>query len=222
MKITRFSLTRGTLAALTFLGLAALPQAAQAQSTIFSNFGAGDTFNNATTGSVGWAVRGTTGGLYQAMAMPFTPGANFTLTSVEVAGSHVSGTNNYVFQIVNDAGGLPGTTVITSGAITTFPTNPGAIRSFLASGSVVAGTQYWLTASPGASDPRGAWRWTSPVVTGSGGYQTSPGPSWNPFDTSPNTQSAFRINGNVSAPEPGTLAFLALGGGLVLVKRRRC
>ena len=216
LKITRFSTTHA-FALLGIATLLALPQAARAD-VVFSTFGPADSFSGSA-----YILAGVGSGIgYRAFAMPFTPSSSFTLNSVEVAGRHDVNTNNYSFQIVNDAAGSPGATIIASGTITSF-TAGASIQSFAASGAVSASTNYWLTMSPGANDTWGGWYLSSPNVSGTIGQRAAPGGAWS---TTGGTQAAFRINGTLlggSAPEPGTLALLALGmvGGAVVVRRRK-
>ncbi len=152
--------------------------------------------------------------------MRFTPSSSFTLTSVDVGGVTFMGGGTTNFQVVNDASGRPGSTVIASGTITF--TGTASIKSFVASGAVNAGTNYWLTGSPVSSDSSVLWLHSTPVVNGMVASRSSTVGVWS---ISSGTQSAFRINGTLlsgSAPEPGTLALLALGmvGGVVARRRK--
>ena len=203
--------TSGIIAGLAFFSSVALPQIASAQTVIYDNFGAGNSFNLTSSEAIVGADAGDT---YEANAMPFTPSGNFTLGLVEVVGQHLVGTNSYTFSIVNDVSGLPGTTVISSGTITGWNISSPTLQSFMASGSVSAGTQYWLVSEPGASDSFGIWSGNNTSDTGTIARSHSPG-SWS---SQPSAREVFRITSAnpSSAPEPGTLAFLVLGGALTL------
>ena len=81
------------------------------------------------------------------LAVAFTPGANYTVTQLEVAISLFTGKDELFLSLYNDVGGLPGTAIKTwlMGGLPTFGTCCAIdTKSDGAGIPVTAGTQYWI------------------------------------------------------------------------------
>jgi hypothetical protein len=209
---------------LTLVGLltiSTLPQVAHAD-IVYSTFSpsGGSGFDVGT----GHGVVGAARGGFQSLAASFTPTANYTLTSFEVAAVFPAVVNSFNFSIVRDNAGLPtGATVASVLGVplafssVAFPT---PINLFSATGPLQSGTTYWLIFAPGDPNAEAGWANNNIALTG---LAFNTGSGWATAPPSNNTKPAFRINGTpaVAAPEPCTLALFALGGVGVLAKRRR-
>lgn len=213
--------TRGTLATLALLGLATLPHTAQAQTTTFTNQA---TFLAALTSSATQSFDSIGTGDLGATSLPFTAGA-FSFTATETgSGSNLWGINSGGDRWLGTQTSTNTLTItITGGSPTAlggnfFTTNN---ADAFASGPVLLtlndGTTINYT-SAGSSD-FGGFTTTSPITSvtfaGPGGSNAAAR-----FATMNNL--ILGIASSSSAPEPGTLALLALGmvGGLVARRRK--
>lgn len=227
--VSRFVSTHGTLAALTLLGLAALPKAAQAQTLIYDN---GSFVTSNARGISDFAVADdfTFSG-----TQTFDQGRIWLLSTASSSLGSFSGTLSWL--IYDDNAGKPGS-VLFSGtnsgaAITRTDTGANAFggRIFqldfpIASTTLGAGT-YWFRAKEGAlgdlGDGTTVFWMDSPSVTGFSSQQDTD--ELNPTSWgSIGRDRAFQLlTSSSSAPEPGTLALVALGavGGIVARRRRK-
>ena len=222
--VSRLSLTRGTLAALALLGLAALPQTAQATITtytdrasflaalqpgFFNDDFAGVTFGgiqgpSATRSGNGFSVTYTAppGGLFSA------PGAMSTGTGPHNLVATVSSSPTAVFAF-----GADFYLTDVAGTFQAFPGN--SVTAFASNGVDPDSPLSQLT---NALTNFFGWISTTPLVSvtaNAGG--TSP----TRFNTMDNVVVGVAASSS-SAPEPGTLALLALGivGGVVARRRK--
>ena len=177
-----------------------------AHTVTYSDFGPNMTFN--TSGpSAGWCVSGPSTPncgpeVTRWIAAPFTPAGDFNLTQVQLALNFNSGTTNRaVVNLVNDADGFPGTTVLESWTVTDLPSvlSPAAITLNSTGGIILHGdTQYWLVAETLASDSNTLVFWWTNNQNLSGGVTSlDSGASWTalgPGDTLP----AFAVVGTVN------------------------
>lgn len=200
--------------ALTALLVAAAVQA----DVIYNNYGSGYAYDT----SVGWTVSGSASeGGYQESAMAFTPTGSYTLNTITVSVGLVSGTDGFDLAMYSDASGLPGTALESWNNIATTGTfgDPGITETVTDASNLLltSGTQYWVVATPIASDLWTAWNQNSIGDTGPVAGNT--GASWflQPSGSSP---SAFEVTGS-TVPEPATCALFALGLVGLLGKRRR-
>lgn len=241
---SRFSLTRGTLAALALLGLAALPHTAQAQTAVYNN----GTFTGATNARniSGFAIADdfvlaspTSFDAIRFWALDTAPGllGSFSgdLTWFIYSGSAGSPSPN----------AIPSTNIIASGTVSGGAitiTNTGSLLGgnpnfeiaqldfAIPSQNLAAGT-YWLRLKEGTASSTNDgslvfWLQTGAAITGNGfradGNVVTP-TTWGANGTSTTNDLAFQLlSGSSSAPEPGTLALLALGiiGGVVARRRK--
>jgi hypothetical protein len=192
-------------------------------SIVFTNFGASFAYN--TTG--GNIVGNDLAGDQLAQADTFTPAANATLSSIEIALS--------CFTV--GAGGCPVSITVSldsdSGA-----DSPGAtLESFTVAGpfgglgsnnapvvltsvlhpTLVSGTQYWLAVIAPLTTEMG-WNWNSTGDVSDQAVSTDGGVTW--FSPSGETPGAYEIDGTSAVPEPGTILLLATGGALIALKRK--
>jgi hypothetical protein len=157
-----------------------------------------------------WEALGATG---------FTPSATFRLTSIDIAlgypaGFSGNGPNQADVYLMNDSGGLPGST-IESWDLTNLPTTCGPCPlSTITSPSnpvLVAGNQYWVVAS-GGQQTFDFWTFTlggnsfDPLATRA--ILNGVDSGW-VLDTSNHRQGALVVSGD-AVPEPTSLALTIL------------
>jgi hypothetical protein len=223
------TLSRLSFKAIGLFGLLALMVVAPAVSRgaiIFNNLGAGQTSNGTLGNEIG---NDGIPGDNLAEGDTFTPGANYTLTSVEVALScWGSCPNNLTFDITTDSGGFPnlsnviGTGVIPGGTLGAPSTT--SLLTFTGSLSVSAGTAYWIVILP---DPTGVdqaqWNLNT---TGDPSTQEATafagGGAGDTYFELGSTPGGFEVDGTLvgGTPEPATWAMM-LGGGLLLGLMRK-
>jgi len=183
--------------------------------TIFSTLGPGDTY-----GPSGGTIAGASAVYFgnpvhqQAVGSAFTPTSNATVSEIELAAGILSGTNSLNVQLRNDDGtGKPGS-IIESFQVNNLPTFDSFGSDHLLTAlssltpSLSAGTQYWLTAFPGAADTLGALYAASTGQIGTAADSLDGGATW----IIGSGFFAFRIDGSVSAvPEPASLIPFGIG-----------
>jgi hypothetical protein len=159
-------------------------------------------------------------------AMPFTPNSNYDLTQIIIALGNVDTPGADVIVSINadSGGGSPGNVLelwTVTPANWAYAYNPYAPEVLNSTGPTIvllAGQQYWVTASCGDCDS--AWNLNSTGVTGTVGVYPAYGNGWN--TEGPDTTGAFEVSGDpVGAPEPGTMTLLGLGLGALGIFRRR-
>jgi hypothetical protein len=200
-----------TLLGLMVIGLlVAAP--ASAQTIVFDNM-PGDDYNPGTGHTISGASSPVGSDFDQ--GDQFMPSASGNLSDVWVAMGHVTGLNEFELWLTDDAGGTPGTTLWSSGAIKDLmgpfgSLNPPVHISVDGGPMLTAGSSYWLLASV-ADDTWAAWNWNNIGDEGLHASRQNMG-GWGVGD---GTRGAFRI----AVPEPTTLMLLL--GGLPLIRRRR-
>lgn len=149
----------GVLAAIC----AGVPRIALAQVPVaYTDFGPGNTFNPFPDA---WCVSGATATNCTTLhsrqiAVPVVTQGNLVLSQVVVALNWVTGANAGTLQLVLDAGGVPGNTVLESWSLSGLPssTAPHAITlTPSASLTLLAGVPYWLVASTSNSSTLLVW-----------------------------------------------------------------
>ena len=188
-------------------------------STIYSNFGSGDTFQ----AGIGAVV--VSGGIDQRPSFSFTSSADQPLTEIDFVTSvdpSNTSNNSVTVTLSADNGGVPGTVIASQtftnamgirGSLETPPT----ILSWLPSvaPSLLAQATYWITFDAPGDPAQGDVFWNYNSVQAFG-YSTFTSGTWS---STSNTLGAIRVlSGEASvnaAPEPGTI--LLLGCGLVAI-----
>lgn len=104
----------------------------------------------------GYNIMGPNSGLgEQWMAAAFTPGANHTVTKIEVAVGYTQGTNGVVISLNKDSNGMPGSALKTwnASALQNFGTCCAIVVKSDRSGiPVSAGKQYWIVLSTNGNE----------------------------------------------------------------------
>ena len=137
---------------------------------------------------------------------------------VGAAGTKGGGTNLLTITLVNDAGGIPGATVLQQWS-TTAPADNGASTPLttlvpLSTVNLLNGVQYWITATTTNGDTAGYWHLSTTATA----FAVNTGSGWSAGSSG---APAFDVlaGAGTSAPEPST--FLTLGAGALLVLLRR-
>lgn len=167
------------------------PTLSQGAFYIYNNLGAGDTYNSC----IGWNVSEPGGGGSFTSAMSFTPSSSAQVTQIDVALSHISGTNNATIELArDDGGGIPGT-VLGSWSVSgqpAFGTCCGLTTVYTGVIPVGAGRTYWVVAIAGpngANDTDDRWNWNTTGATGGDFYAP---PNWYMYG---NPTGAFDVIG---------------------------
>jgi hypothetical protein len=195
-----------------WLSLLAFPMLSPAASVIYSNFGAGSSYNTSQANPVGNAFDGSV----YAEGDTFLLAGDATFTSLRIALSCFAFcTDPFFITVSRDAGNQPGT------ALETFVVSPGVLGTLGANNSPLvltsllnpiftAGTRYWITARAGLNDSIG-WNLNSTGDPSAEALSTDGGATW--FSPSGNTPGAFELSGIV--PEPASIG-LVLCAALLL------
>ena len=231
-------MTRFYRAIISFFALAvcllSLSQISSANSIIYNSLGVGKTFN---TGS-GFTIAGSSSqvGAQIIPAMEFTSKGNFDLAQIDVAIGWVAGTDSVTLTLNADSHGALGKQLETwtLSNLGAFGTNYTPEKVFGDGDYLAAHHQYWLVASPGASDTWAAWNLNSIGVVGA--FQATDIPSGPAGGNSPDlprntfnktyltqTHGGFDVVGGPAtvSPEPGTLLLIGTGICGLLARRRR-
>jgi hypothetical protein len=177
---------------------------------MFSNFGAGYTYNTAVGNVVG---NGFDGNDY-AEADTFTPGVTATFTSLEIALSCVfTCTDNFTVALTTNSGDAPSTALesftVAGSSLGTFgANNPPIVLNSVLNPVLTAGTQYWIAVSSDLNNSI-EWNVNSTGDASDQAISTDSGATW--FSPSGQTPGAYEVDGTpvVSAvPEPGSIALL--------------
>jgi len=177
----------------------------------YSDFGPGDTFNPAPDG---WCVSGATAlqctSLHlRLIAAPIVPQGNLTISQVVLALNWVTGVNSATLTLVNDAGGLPGSTVLETWNLTTLPNwqTPGVVTvNSVGTVTLTAGTRYWLVAA--AADTSTMLVWFTNPLGDNGGATIIDNSPWTPLSPLPpqfggDSMPAFAVIGTQAAGSAG-------------------
>jgi hypothetical protein len=216
---------RLTAPALLTLLFAAVPAARAG--IVYSNFGAGFSYNTSEGNFIGNGLDGS--GSNYAEADTFTASAAYTVTSLEIALSNYSGTNTDELQVslsADSGSGSPGA------VLASFDVLPGTLGMFGGSNApltftapagitLAAGGQYWVSvADIGGGSDSNVWNWNSTGDSSPQAISTDGGTTW--FSPSGLPAGAYQVDGIVasSVPEPSSLQLLLAGGGMGLLGDR--
>ena len=211
------------LAILVFASALWSPQIAQAQGTVYvSNLGL-PSAGSVSVGNNSW------------LATDFETGTNaggYLLNSVQLALTDATGNPSGFSAMIYDvnpksiAGAEPGSSVCAlNGSLD--PVGAGIYTYSPASSLMLSpSTEYFIVLTAGTAVADGAYQWSvtsTDAPTLSGGWNgahiplsSSDGVNWGPFAS---TYAQFAISGT-PVPEPSTLGLLALGGCLLVWRRR--
>jgi hypothetical protein len=207
---------------LLILGSALLALTARSNTIVFSDLGAGNTYNDL----IGYDVNAAAGAAEE-VAAQFTAGTSGNLATVDLGLNYASSSqagpvNVYLYA---DASGLPDNasqTFLGSGTPTTLSgTTNNTLVSFSVAGTipVTIGTTYWLVLKPASSSMFDIWNFslaTTGLVANSLNDST-----WNAGTT---TLPAFRITAAGAAtgvPDSGSTILLMLGSVAALLVLRQ-
>ena len=171
---------------------------------IYSDFGAGQTYNN----SAGWAE-----GAGASVASGFDPSANGTLSQVDVALENGGATQPLLVALETNSAGTPSGTVLDSWILSTSGVAGSPQIYALASSlnpTLTAGTEYWLVLS--SNDPNDYYAWMENSA-GTTGKDFNNGSGWQiqPSLVTPAFDVVIGSASSATAPEPATLGFTAVG-----------
>lgn len=235
--------------AITACVICNFPSAAQAD-TVYSNLGSDPSnsyvnsgLSNSLSGQPFETLSGYSnlidGQTFEAVAVPFTPGGDFQLSQIDVAIQFLYGPGNnpgVIMGLYADSNGLPGATALASWslAVAVDPDSVSVPTHFtcclldmetLSGVTVQGGEQYWIVATPWASNTTDTWEYSNGVQ--SGGWlvnigapnSISPG-SWT-YVAADAPMPAFDVLGTpVAAPEPPTTLLLVIGFFLLAIVSR--
>jgi hypothetical protein len=185
----------------SFTRAAALP----GQTVIYSDFGSGLSYGTAVV----WGVEGASvSGGYRGQAQFFTPSFNCTLSYIEMATYHKSGSPLSNFFLAQDDGsGAPGSIVESFTNVST-PTGLLKLNSVL-DPVLTAGTQYWVCMEPGADSTLNGWFENNQNIAPTFAYERSEW-GWTPFGPPSPPSGTFEVVA-VPTPEPCAASLLVFG-----------
>jgi hypothetical protein len=187
-------------------------------SLVFSNFGAGFSYNT----SVGNEIGNDGVGDNLAEADTFTAGSTVTFSSLEIALSCFGACPDaFSVDLVADASGLPNTSsVLESFSVlgTSLQVLGGSAHLTLTSvahPTLTAGTHYWIAVLSDLNDHI-AWNLNTTGDSSAEATAFAGGGAGDTWFALGQTPGAYEVDGSgAGTPEPGTLS-LMLGGGLLL------
>ena len=211
MKYFKILLTTVTFAAFV---IGASPFAAA--SSIFTNFGAGQSYDTSAGNVIGNAFDGS--GSTYAQGDTFVSGGNFNLGSISLALSSLfpgSVPDNFTVALKTDSGDAPGSAVLESwtvlgSALGLFGSNnsPLTLTSVL-NPALTNGTRYWVTVSSDFNDSI-AWNWNSAGDSSDEAISSDAGSTW--FSPSGLPPGALEVDSRaITTPEPSTIVLLCTG-----------
>jgi hypothetical protein len=192
---------------------------------IFSNLGAGNSYNSTLGGFAVINVGGTT----QSLAQLFTSAANYNVTGIDIGLVYQYGTNSDVVSLWTDVAGAPGTQLgswtasgFPSSVTLTTPTDTMSGGQVISVTGVAlsAGQSYFLVAGLPANGTNLTWFWQT-TAPSANSYADTSGSGWK---SGSGPDGAYAVFGNAvtSVPEPSTWAMMLLGfAGVGYAGRRK-
>jgi hypothetical protein len=182
---------------------------------IFNDYGPLYTYQT----TIGWTVSGSSTTFPFTAANEFTASLTAAVTAVDLGISLAAGTNSVVVELMTDNGGTPGSVLESYGFVDQMGAfgsqNSPLVATSVTNPILVAGTNYWMVAVPGASDTNAAWNYNDQSVTGTDLYSRDGGATWT--SNGSQTLGAFEVFG-APVPVPSTLVMSSIifgMGGLV-------
>ena len=142
---------------------------------IFNDYGPLYTYQT----TIGWTVSGSSTTFPFTAANEFTASLTAAVTAVDLGISLAAGTNSVVVELMTDNGGTPGSVLESYGFVDQMGAfgsqNSPLVAHSVTNPILVAGTNYWMVAVPGASDTNAAWNYNDQSVTGTDLYSRDGG-----------------------------------------------
>jgi hypothetical protein len=195
---------------LTLTILFTVPTVSRADGILFTNFGAGNSYNTAVGNTVGNAFDGNN----HAQGDSFTPSLSESFTSLTIALSCFSVCpDNFDVSLTQSVGGVPGAVlknfIVNAASLGVFGTNnPPLILNAVQGPMLIAGSQYWITVDSDLNDSI-AWNLNSTGDVSATAISLDGGLTW--FSPSGQTPGAFEVDGVgvTVVPEPTSLLLVA-------------
>lgn len=189
--------------------LTAVPLAASI--SVFSNFGAGDSYDGGPWQIVNYP------GYTQMVACQFSPSVNCTLDGIDFAAYWFSGNQSVLGQLLSDSAGLPDQ-VLESYTISGLTSSPQILTAVsISNPSLSAGQTYWFLLM--AEDGFSGWNFNTTDNSTVSVWRGTSADSWQYGDAWP--PGAFRVNATPVVPEPSGLMMLLGGLPLTAIMIRR-
>jgi hypothetical protein len=184
-----------------------------ADPVVFSNFGAGFSYNIISGNFAG----NDFGGDVAAEGDTFTPASSLNFSSLNIALScFVTGLcpDNFTVALNQDNGGVPGVALesftVTGGSLGAFgSSNAPLVLTSILKPLLTAGTAYWVTVSADANDSV-VWNWNSTGDPSIEAFSPDAGTSWFALGFTPGAYQVNATSATISdTPEPSTFVLLA-------------
>ena len=202
-----------------WISVLTMPALSSTATVIYSNFGAGSSYNTSQGNPVGNAFDGND----YAEGDTFVLSGDAIFDSVRIALScFASCAQPFFVTLTRDAGNQPGTALETftvpGGALGTLgASNAPLLLNSAANPALSAGTRYWITVRADLNDSID-WNLNSAGDPAAEALSADGGLTW--FSPSGNTPGAFEVYGIV--PEPGGIGLMVSAGLLFGLVTKRC
>jgi len=197
--------------------LLAAPAVSRADTVVFSNFGAGSSYNTSVANPVGNAFDGNNYG----EGDTFTPTSTTKLSSIDIALSCFSAglcPDAFTVSLDTSSGDAPSTVLesfsVAGTSLGLFgSSNAPIVLTSILDPTLTSGTQYWVTVTSDLNDSIG-WNLNSTGDPSDEALSFDGGASW--FSPSGQTPGAYEVNGASSTttppvPEPSSLGLMMTG-----------